>query len=140
MANREVELLREGVNAMIKNARVNAEKTLAGLKNKEKQLMAKFKSVPEKEREYVGFVRDQEILQGIYLLMLQKREETTLSLGKQTDRARIIEPAYIKKKPVGPRKLYAGIGILMITFFIPIGFIFAKDLLSSIIDEYKNNG
>jgi uncharacterized protein involved in exopolysaccharide biosynthesis len=136
-ANNEVELLREAVNAMIENARKNAARTLTELKNKEKQLMSKFKSVPEQEREYIGFMRDQEILQGIYLLMLQKKEETLLSLGVKKDHARIIEPPYIKKKPLGPRKLYAAIGMLVLTLVTPIGWLFFKDLIQSIIDEYK---
>lgn len=136
-ANREVELLREAVNTMIGNARKNATKTLTELKSREKQLMSKFKSVPEKEREYVVFVRDQEIMQGLYLLMLQKKEETIFTLNKKTDRARLIEPPYIKKKPLGPRKLYAAIGIMILTLVIPVGSLFVKDLLSSIIKEYK---
>ena len=136
-ANRQVELLREGVFTMIENSRKSASKSLADLKTKEQQLMAKMKTIPEKEREYVNFVRNQEILQGIYIMLLQKREETSLSLGKQTDRARVIEPPYIMKKRVGPRKLYAAIGILVLTLVIPVGYLFAKDLLVSIRDEYK---
>ena len=136
--NRDVELLRESVRTMVDNARINASKTLSDLKAKEKQLMSKFRSFPEKEREYISLVRDQEIYQGIYLLMLQKKEETILSLNKQTDRARLIEPPIIKKKPVAPRKLYACIGIMVLTIIIPIGYLFTKDLISSIIREYRN--
>ena len=133
----EVELLRESVHTMIENARKNVAKTLVDLKNKEKDLTSKFKSVHDKEREYAAFVRDQEILQGIYLLMLQKKEEVNLSLNKQTDTARLIEPAYIKKKPLGPRKLYAGLGILVLTLFVPVVYFISKDLVKSLVDEFK---
>ena len=136
-ANRQVELLREGVFTMIENSRKSAAKSLAELKLKEQQLMAKMKSVPEKEREYVNFVRNQEILQGIYIMLLQKREETNLSLSKQTDRARVIEPPYILKKRVGPRRLYAAIGMMVLTLVLPVGFFLTKDLLISIREEYK---
>ena len=135
--NNQVELLREGVFSMIENARKSTTKTLADLKLKEQQLMAKMKSVPEKEREYVAYMRDQEILQGIYVMMLSKKEETSLSIGKQTERARLIEPPYILKKSVGPRKLYAAIGILVLTLVVPVGYLFAKDLLVSIREEFN---
>jgi uncharacterized protein involved in exopolysaccharide biosynthesis len=138
-SNNDVEILRNGVIMMIENAKKGISKTLADLKAKEKQLMAKFRAVPENEREYINFVRDQEILIVIYLLMLQKREEAILALGKPTDRARIIEPPYIKKRPIGPRKLYAGISIIFLTIVVPVGFLFAKDLLVSIKEEYKRN-
>ena len=137
-AHREVEILRESVQTMVDNARENASKTVSGLKAKEKQLMSTFRSFPEKEREYITYVRDQEICQGIYLLMLQKKEETILSLNKQTDRARLIEPPIIMRKPVAPRKLYACIGILVLTIVVPIGYLFTKDLVLSIIEEFKH--
>ena len=137
-ANSEVEILRESVYTMIHNARESVSKTLADLKRKEKELLSKFKSVPDKERQYIGFMRDQEILHGIYLLMLQKREEAVIALGKETDRARMIDPPYIKKKPLGPRKLYAGILVLVLTLVVPVGFLITKDIILSIKHEYQS--
>ena len=139
IVDNQVEKLREGVYVMIENSRKNYNKTLEDLKAKERQILSKMKTIPEKEREYVSYRRNQEILQGIYLMLLQKREETVLSLGKQTDRARIIEPAYIMKKPLGPRKLFAAIGMLVLTLVVPIGYLFCKDLFVSIKEEYIKN-
>ncbi|HCC52433.1 MAG TPA: tyrosine protein kinase, partial [Porphyromonadaceae bacterium] len=103
----------------------------------EREMRLKMKTIPEKEREYLSYRRDQEILQGVYLMLLQKREETVLSLGKNTERARVIEPAYVKQRPLGPRKLYAAIGILVLTLIIPVGYLFSKDLYVSLKEEYK---
>jgi uncharacterized protein involved in exopolysaccharide biosynthesis len=136
-ANNRVENLRNGVFVMIENARKSMDETLKDLKLKEKQLFSKMKTIPEKEREYGIYRRDQEILQGLYLMLLQKREETLLSLNKQTDRARIIEPAYVKKRPLGPRKLYAAIGILVLTLVVPVGSLFVRELFVSLKEEYK---
>jgi uncharacterized protein involved in exopolysaccharide biosynthesis len=137
MADNEVEKLRGGIITMIENARTSVAQTLSDLKAKENAILSKLKSVPEKEREYINLRRNQEILQGIYLMLLQKKEETTLSLAKQMDRARVIEPAYMKKRPLGPRKLYAAIGILILTLVIPVGYLLAKDLFISLKEEYK---
>lgn len=137
VADNQVEKLRNGVFVMIENAQKSTAKTLEGLKFKEKQLLSKMKTIPEKEREYLTYYRNQEILQGLYLMLLQKREETILSLGKKSERARIIEPAYALKKPLGPRKLYAAIGILVFTLVIPVGYLLTKDLLLSLKEEYK---
>ncbi|MDR0844271.1 MAG: tyrosine protein kinase, partial [Tannerella sp.] len=68
---------------------------------------------------------------------LQKREETVLSLGQDTDHARVVDAAYVLKKPTGPRKLYAAIGMILLTLVLPVGYLFAKDLLLSIREEYK---
>jgi len=137
MANSQVEKLREGVHVMIENARKGADVTLSELKSKERILFSKMKTIPEKEREYIDLRRNQEILQGLYLVLLQKREETVLSLSKQTEQARVIQPAFVKKRPLGPRKLYAAIGMLVLTILIPIGYLFTKSLFVSIKEEYK---
>lgn len=137
IADNQVTILREGVYVMIENARKSYGRTLGDLKKKEKFLLDKMKTVPEKEREYVNYHRDREILQGIYLMLLQKREETVLSLGKDSDRARVIEPAFVKKKPLGPRKLYAAVGMLVLTLVIPVGWLLTKNLYRSVKEEYK---
>jgi uncharacterized protein involved in exopolysaccharide biosynthesis len=137
IVDNQVETLRAGVFVMIENARKTSEKTLEGLKSKENELLSKMRTIPAKEREYVNYRRNQEILQGLYLMLLQKREETNLSLENRTERARVIDPAYIKKKPLGPRKLYAAIGMLILTLVIPIGYLLAKDIFVSIKEEYK---
>ena len=139
IADNRVTMLREGVFIMVDNTIKSYNKTLEELKSKEKQLLSKLRTVPSKEREYTKYKRDQEILQGIYLMLLQKREETALSLGKQTDRARVIEPAFIMKKTLGPRKLFAAIGMLVLTLVIPVFYLFSKDLFLSIREEYRKN-
>ena len=134
----KVSMLREGALTTIENTRKNYDKTLAGLKAKEAQILSMMRTIPEKEREYLNYRLNQEILQALYLMLLQKSEETIYSLEKQTtDRARVIEPAYILKKPLGPRKLFAAIGMLVFTLLVPISYLLAKDLFISLRDEFK---
>jgi uncharacterized protein involved in exopolysaccharide biosynthesis len=140
MANSRVEKLREAVNVMIDNSRKNYNESLAILKSKERQILSKMRTIPEKEYNYVNYRRNQEILQGIYLLLLQKRETIVLSLSENKDRARVIEPAFVMKQRVNPRKLYAAIGILILTLLLPIGYMISKDLIVSIKEEYNKNG
>jgi uncharacterized protein involved in exopolysaccharide biosynthesis len=135
--NSQVDKLREGVYMMISNAEKSCTETLADLRSKESYLLDKMRSVPAQEREYMDFKRQQEILQGVYVVLLQKREETVLSLGQEKDHARVIDPAYIMPKPVGPRMLFAAIGMMVLTLLLPIGFIFTKNILKSIFEEYK---
>jgi uncharacterized protein involved in exopolysaccharide biosynthesis len=134
--NAQVDKLRNGVYLAIENANRSCEMTLADLRAKEKKLLDKMKTVPALEHEYVGFRRQQEILQGVYLLLLQKREEIALSHGQDYEHVRIIDPAYVLKKPVGPRKLYAAIGIFLLTLILPVGYLFAKSICVALKEEY----
>jgi uncharacterized protein involved in exopolysaccharide biosynthesis len=134
--NNQVDKLRDGIFQMIENAKKSNQITLADLKFKEKQLLDKMKSVPTQEREYFDYKRQQEILQGIYLILLQKQEETAISSGQQTDRARMVDTAFVLKKTIAPRKLYAAIGIFILTILIPVFLLWVKDLIKSLKDEF----
>jgi uncharacterized protein involved in exopolysaccharide biosynthesis len=138
--NEQVDKLRESVFSMIENTDKSVNQVLRDLKGKENALLAKLKDVPVLEREYVNFKRQQEILQGVYLILLQKREETVLSLGQQRDRGRIVDRAFTLKKAVAPRKLYAAIGILLFTIVVPVGGLFAKNIIAAVVEEYKRTG
>lgn len=129
--------LRNGVFLSIANARKGLQLTLGDLKNKEKAIYDKMASVPEQEREYIDYKRQQEILQGVYLILLQKREEIALSLGANKAKARVVEQAYVKKRPVAPRKLFAAIGVFIFTLLIPIGYLFGKEQVLDLIRTYK---
>jgi hypothetical protein len=132
----QADKLRNSVYLAIEQANKSCEMTLADLRAKEKKLYDKMKTVPALEYEYVGFKRRQEILQGVYLLLLQKREEIALSHGQDYEHVRIVDPAYVLKKPVGPRKLYAAVGIFLLTLILPVGYLFAGSICTALKEEY----
>lgn len=129
--------LREGVKQSISNAQKSLEATLTDLRNKEKMILNKMGEVPGLEKEYVNYKRQQEIYQGVYLLLLQKREDIALSIGELRDQARIVDAAYVKEKPIGPRKLYAAIAMMLMTLIFPIIWIEGKKLYVELKNEYK---
>ena len=136
----QVDKLREGVYQMIDNSKKGYQIVLQDLKGKEKQLLDKMRSIPALEREYVDFKRQQEILQGVYLILLQKREEIELAIGQQTERARVVDKTYMLQKSVGPRKLYAVIAIFIMTLIIPVVWIECRDIYALCRSEERRVG
>ena len=137
IADSQMDKLRDGVVLAIDNARKSSQFVLNDLKSQEKAIMDKMDYVPTYEREYLDYKRQQEILQGVYLILLQKREEVALSLGQERDRGFIVDAAIAKYRPVAPRKLFAVLGFLILTIIVPIGYLFAKQQLQDLIDIYK---
>lgn len=137
IADGQIDKLRESVVVSIENSRKSMDYVLADLKSQEKAILDKMVNVPTYEREYLDLKRQQEILQGVYLILLQKKEEIALSLGKERDKGFIVDQAFVKYAPVAPRKLYAAIFVLLFTFIIPVCYLFGKEQYMSLKNEYK---
>ena len=136
LANNKVESYRSAVYVTIENALKATTQSLNDLKAKEKSLLSKMKNIPEQERDYVELRRNQEVQLALYLMLLQKREETALALEEQTEFARVIDPAFAARKAVAPRKLHAAIAIMLLTLVIPIGYLLSKDIFLALKEEY----
>lgn len=135
--NTRISQLRQSVFLSIENTRKGVKMLIDDLKYKENAILSKMGDVPLLEREYLDYRRQQEILQGMYLILLQKREEVQFSVGDVQDKARVINAAYVKENPVAPRKLFAVLGIFFFTIIVPIGFLFAKEQIVDFVKEYK---
>lgn len=135
--NQQVDRLRESVFLSVENAKKTLVLTLDDLKGKEQVILTKMGTVPTIEREYVDFRRQQEVYQALYLILLQKKEDLVLSIGESKNRARVVEAAYVKQKAVAPRMLYAALFIFIFTIIIPAIYLFGKEQVYVLLDEYK---
>lgn len=135
--NAQIDKLRDGVYQSIANAQKSFRMAIDDLKGKEQLLLDKMGNVPAQEREYVDYKRQQEIYQGVYLILLQKREDTAMKIGDLKDKGRVVDAAFVKSRPVGPRKLYAVIGMLIFTLVVSVGYIFGKEQITSLYHAFK---
>lgn len=134
---KQIEKLRESVIVSVENASKSLDVVMSDLKSQEKAIFDKMGNVPTYEREYLDMKRQQEILQGVYLVLLQKREEIALSAEGGRDKGFITDAAFVKHKPVAPRKLFAAIFVVFFTFGIPMGYLFIINRLKELLDELK---
>lgn len=139
VATSQVDKLRESVYLAIDNANKSVQYILSDLKRQEQDIYTKMGNVPTYEREYLDYRRQQEILQGVYLILLQKKEEIALSLGQKRDKGYILDAAFVKQRPVAPRKLFAGIFMILFTIIVPVVYLFGKEQLASLVEEYKKS-
>lgn len=133
---KQADELRVSVFKTINNAQKGLELSIAEVRSKEKAIFDKMNNFPEAEKDYVDLKRQQEIVQGVYLILLQKREETALVLGHAREKAKIVDSAFVKSKPIGPRKLYAAIAMLFLTLVVPVVYLFVKEQYYSLKDEF----
>ncbi|WP_349784961.1 polysaccharide biosynthesis tyrosine autokinase [Pedobacter sp. ASV1-7] len=99
---------------------------------------SKIRSVPAVERGILERSREQSVKAGLYKYLLQKREETTLSLSGTMPTSQIVDKPAYSSNPISPKKqlvyLFAG----LIGCFTPIAFIYGKSVLNGKVLDVKD--
>jgi capsular exopolysaccharide synthesis family protein len=98
------------------------------LDRQEGSINQKIVKAPQHERYLNDILRQQEVKNGIYLLLLQKREENAITLASTTNKAKIVDEPTLMGQ-VSPKKNIFYIIALAIGFIIPIIVFYVNSLL-----------
>ena len=96
--------------------------------------MDRVSAAPQMERVLTEIGRERNIKQGVYLLMLQKREETAMQLANTTDRGRLIDPPAADPKSGKPNKKMLLLGSLILGAILPMGIFYLLQRFKTKID------
>lgn len=91
-------------------------------------------SAPQMERVLTEIGRQREIKQGVYLVMLQKREETAMELANTTDKGRFIDAVQGDPLSVTPQKKIVLLVALFLGALLPMGVLYLLQMLKTKID------
>lgn len=90
---------------------------------------------PDMERSLIEITRERDIKSELYVMLLQKYEETALSLAVTANNLRCIDPAMCSAAPVAPRKNMIFAVALFVGLLLPSAFIYLKELLRTKISN-----
>lgn len=90
--------LEQTVGQKIKNLKTQT----TALTREENLLRAEIAKIPEKEHVVLDKTRDQQIKQELYVFLLKKRVETSLSRSSTLPNGRLIDPPKANPEPVAP--------------------------------------
>ena len=96
--------------------------------------MGRVNTAPKMERVLTEIGRQREIKQGVYLLMLQKREETAMELANISDKGRFIDDTAYNRGSEKPQKKIILLAAAFMGLLIPLIWLWLCLMIKSKID------
>jgi capsular exopolysaccharide synthesis family protein len=136
--NGQIKNLEESIKQSLINSKVSLKISLNAIRGQESRFASTISEVPQQERTFRGIQRQQQIMESIYLYLLQKREENAITLAVTLPSAKIIDNAYGSNIPVAPKGNIIYLAALLFGLLIPFGVIYVLTLLDNKVHSRKD--
>ncbi|WP_247237858.1 tyrosine-protein kinase [Telluribacter sp. SYSU D00476] len=118
--NTQLANTRQAIRENVQNLKRGLDLSRQNLESVNHRFSAGLRSIPQKEREYVGIKRQQTIKEGLYLYLLQKREETALAYASTVTDSRLVDAPVASLAPIAPKRSIIWLGAFGAGVAIPL--------------------
>src|SRR5690554_28034 len=130
-AEEQIRSLKANLAASLKRSLGSLQIIKNDYKRQEAEMQSKLAQVPRQEREFRMIDRQQKVKEALYLFLLQKREETNITLAATDTNAKVIDKAITTNKPVAPKTMIVLLAALVIGGLLPFIYIYVQNLLDT---------
>jgi len=130
-AEEQIRSLKANLAASLKRSLSSLQIIKNDYKRQEAEMQSKLAQVPRQEREFRMIDRQQKVKEALYLFLLQKREETNITLAATDTNAKVIDKAITTNKPVAPKTMIILLAALVIGGLLPFIYIYVQNLLDT---------
>ena len=117
--NATISDLQASIRTALLQARRSADIARQGIQSEYSKYQGRISSAPVQERVLTQIGRQQDVKSGLYLMLLQKREENSISLAATADKGRLLDEPLINGK-VSPKNAIILLAALVIGFLLPM--------------------
>ncbi|AZQ58461.1 polysaccharide biosynthesis tyrosine autokinase [Maribacter sp. MJ134] len=130
----------QGLKSTIQSSLSGMERNLGmqvnNLSSQMARINSKIYSAPKNSRDLRDITRKQETTESLYLYLLQKREESQITLASSTPKSKVIDNAHlVQLAPVTPKKPLIYLASLILAFLVPFSIIYTNQLLDNKVNN-----
>ncbi len=133
----QLDQLEVSIKEALRQARRTADIQQQSIERQYSEFQSRIANTPEQERILTQIGRQQDVKSGLYLMLLQKREENSISLAATADKGKLIdEPAYGGK--VSPKSSIIMLAAIVLGFALPLLIAYIIQLLRYKIEGHED--
>ena len=123
--------LKNNIGVSIKGYIQQLQTTLTQSETAQQIANSDFAALPQKENKLRKIERQQNLKESLYLFLLQKREEASVTSAVTVSNVKVIDYAITNPIPIAPKKAVIVLSTLIIGLLVPFGVIFLIYLLDN---------
>jgi len=117
--NKQLNDLKKNIFTSINNYILSIDTSLDKYRELKNRTSKEVSKIPGLEVSLFGFERKLQIAETVYMFLLQKREEASISYESTVPNTRVINYANTNMVPISPKKNYIIIGSILLSLFLP---------------------
>lgn len=123
--------LKSNIFESIDNYINNIDTSLSKFKEFKKRTSSEVSKIPGLEASLLSFQRKFQIAEKLYLFLLERREEASISFESTLPNTRVINYANTDFVPVAPKKKILALAAILLGLIIPFGILYVLKLLDT---------
>lgn len=128
--NNQQQEIRNNLLENLRNVSKNLEVQSNNLREKNGEYQSVINSIPKNERALQEIKRQQNVKEGLYLYLLQKREEMAITSSSMISNYKQLEPAEASGTPIEPNVKNIRLFSIILGLLLPLSLIYVVDLFN----------
>ena len=130
--NQQIASARTAIEASVRVSKDGVQISNRNLQAQNNELQSRLGQIPRQEREFVEIKRQQQVKESLFLFLLQKREEASLSMAVTVPKGRVLDMPEAAVK-IGPKSKLIILVFLFLGLVLPALIIYVLHLLNTTI-------
>ena len=138
--NNSLTAIRSAILRSVDNLIATLQLQLSKIESQEKQILARMSSSSGQELQLLSIERQQQIVQSLYMFLLEKREENELAALVNVGNTRVIVKPNGSSAPVSPDRTMTILIMLVLGLGAPFAYFFLRKVLDTSIKNKADLG